>query len=68
VDQSGVPAQVAAALFEAECEPGTANEVAERLATIPQAFTVNVTSGRSNVYVQVVACDQATLARLLLDH
>ena len=58
---------VAAALFEAECEPGAANEVAERLAMVPQAFTVNLTSGRNGVYALVVAADQSTLARLLLD-
>jgi len=58
---------VAAAVFEAECEPGAANRVAERLATVPQAFTVNLTSGRNDVYALVVAADQPTLARLLLD-
>jgi hypothetical protein len=58
---------VAAALFEAECEPGAATEVAGRLAMVPQAFTVNLTSGRNDVYALVVAADQPTLARLLLD-
>ncbi|ORA72515.1 hypothetical protein BST25_14785 [Mycobacterium heidelbergense] len=55
------------ALLEAECEPGAAQSVADRLAAIAQVFSVHITTGRYNVYALVAAADQPGLARLLID-
>jgi DNA-binding Lrp family transcriptional regulator len=55
------------ALFEAECEPGMGQAVADRLALVPQVFSVHLTTGRVAVYALVVAADQPMLARLLLE-
>ena len=56
-----------AALFEAECQPGTLVAAADELASIPQVFSVNITTGQDNLYAQVVAADQPMLAQLLVD-
>ena len=56
-----------AALFEAECEPGTAPTVADEFASIPQVFSVNITTGQDNLYAFVVAADQPLLAALVVD-
>ena len=56
-----------AALFEAECEPGTAPAVADEFASIPQVFSVNITTGQDNLYAFVVAADQPLLAALVVD-
>ncbi len=56
-----------AALFEAECQPGAAPAVASEFALIPQVFSVNITTGRDNLYALVVAADQPLLAELLVD-
>jgi DNA-binding Lrp family transcriptional regulator len=56
-----------AALFEAECHPGAAAAVADELASIPQVFSVNITTGQDNIYAQVVATGQPLLAELLVD-
>jgi DNA-binding Lrp family transcriptional regulator len=56
-----------AALFEAECQPGGAAAVADELASTPQVFSVNITTGQDNIYAQVVAADQPLLAKLLVE-
>lgn len=56
-----------AALFEAECRPGAAQAAAGELASIPQVFSVNITTGEDNLYALVVAADQPLLAELLVD-
>ena len=56
-----------AALFEAECRPGTAPAVADEFASIPQVFSVNITTGQDNLYAFVVAADQPLLAALIVD-
>ncbi|HME16328.1 MAG TPA: AsnC family transcriptional regulator [Mycobacterium sp.] len=56
-----------AALFEAECQPGAAAAVAAEFASIPQVFSVNITTGPDNLYAFVVAADQPLLAALVVD-
>jgi DNA-binding Lrp family transcriptional regulator len=56
-----------AALFEAECQPGAAATVATEFASIPQVFSVNITTGQDNLYAFVVAADQPLLAALVVD-
>lgn len=56
-----------AALFEAECQPGTAQTVAHEFAAIPQLFSVNITTGKDNIYAFVIAADQPLLAALVVD-
>ena len=56
-----------AALFEAECQPGAAATVAAEFASIPQVFSVNITTGPDNLYAFVVAADQPLLAGLVVD-
>jgi DNA-binding Lrp family transcriptional regulator len=56
-----------AALFEAECEPGAAAAVADKFASIPQVFSVNITTGQDNLYAFVIAADQPRLAALVVD-
>jgi DNA-binding Lrp family transcriptional regulator len=56
-----------AALFEAECQPGAAQAIADELAAIPQVFSVNITTGKDNIYAQVITADQPLLAELLVD-
>jgi DNA-binding Lrp family transcriptional regulator len=56
-----------AALFEAECQPGAAATVADEFASIPQVFSVNITTGPDNLYAFVVAADQPLLAALVVD-
>ena len=56
-----------AALFEAECEPGAAPAVADKFASIPQVFSVNITTGQDNLYAFVIAADQPLLAALVVD-
>ena len=56
-----------AALFEAECQPGAAATVAAEFASIPQVFSVNITTGPDNFYAFVVAADQPLLAALVVD-
>ncbi|MGB8389517.1 Lrp/AsnC family transcriptional regulator [Mycobacterium sp.] len=58
---------VQAALFEAECEPGAAPSVANELAGRPQVFSVNITTGRDNIYALLVAADQPLLSALIVD-
>jgi DNA-binding Lrp family transcriptional regulator len=58
---------VVGALLEAECEPGAAQSVADRLAAVPHAFSVHITTGRYNVYALIVAADPTRLATLLVD-
>ncbi len=56
-----------AALFEAECKPGAARAVAHEFACIPQVFSVNITTGKDNIYAFVIAADQPLLAELVVD-
>ena len=56
-----------AALFEAECRPGAAQKVAAQFAARPQVFSVNITTGRDNLYALVVAADQPLLSELLVN-
>ena len=58
---------VKGALFEAECEPGAASSVADEFACKPQVFSVNITTGRDNVYALLVAADQPRLSSLVVD-
>jgi DNA-binding Lrp family transcriptional regulator len=58
---------VKAALFEAECEPGFAQSVANEFASMPQVFSVNITTGRDNIYALVVAAEQQLLSELIVD-
>jgi DNA-binding Lrp family transcriptional regulator len=58
---------VKAAVFEAECEPGAASSVTTQFASRPHLFSVNVTSGRDNVYALLVAADQRLLSELIVD-
>jgi DNA-binding Lrp family transcriptional regulator len=67
---SSVPgwrAQVAGALFEAECVPGEAMRTAAFLAEIPQVFSVHMTSGTRQLYALVISDSAGSLARLLLE-
>ena len=56
-----------AALFEAECQPGAAQAVAHEFAVIPQVFSVNITTGKDNIYAFVIAADQPLLAHLVVE-
>ena len=56
-----------AALLEAECQPGAAPAVASEFALVPQVFSVNITTGKDNLYALVVAADQPLLAELIVD-
>jgi DNA-binding Lrp family transcriptional regulator len=56
-----------AALFEAECQPGAASAVADEFASIPQVFSVNITTGPDNLYAFVIAAGQPMLAALVVD-
>ncbi len=58
---------VKAALFEAECQPGAASSVANEFASMPQVFSVNITTGRDNIYALLVAADQPLLSELIVD-
>ena len=58
---------VKAALFEAECEPGSARSVADEFAARPQVFSVNITTGKDNIYALLVAADQPLLSELIVD-
>ncbi|MGO9925329.1 MAG: Lrp/AsnC family transcriptional regulator [Mycobacterium sp.] len=58
---------VKAALFEAECQPGAAQSVASEFASRPQVFSVNITTGKDNVYALLVAADQPLLSELIVD-
>ena len=58
---------VKAALFEAECEPGYAQSVANEFAAMPQVFSVNITTGKDNIYALLVAADQPLLSELIVD-
>jgi DNA-binding Lrp family transcriptional regulator len=58
---------VKGALFEAECEPGAAPAVADEFAARAQVFSVNITTGRDNVYALLVAADQPRLSELVVD-
>jgi DNA-binding Lrp family transcriptional regulator len=58
---------VKAALFEAECEPGAAQSVANELSSRPQVFSVNITTGSDNIYALLVAADQPLLSELIVD-
>src|ERR1700739_1181478 len=44
-----------------------ASPVANEFAAIPQVFSVNITTGRDNIYALVVAAHQPLLAELLVD-
>jgi DNA-binding Lrp family transcriptional regulator len=63
----GLQLPMRAALFEAECQPGAALVVAAELAAIPQVFSVNITTGKDNLYALVVAADQPLLAQLIVE-
>jgi DNA-binding Lrp family transcriptional regulator len=63
----GLRLPMRAALFEAECQPGAAPAVAGEFASIPQVFSVNITTGKDNLYALVVAADQPLLAELVVD-
>ena len=63
----GLRLPMRAALFEAECQPGAAPAVAGEFASIPQVFSVNITTGRDNLYALVAAADQPLLAELIVD-
>jgi DNA-binding Lrp family transcriptional regulator len=56
-----------AALFEAECQPGAAQQVAAEFATRPHVFSVNITTGTDNIYALLVAVDQPLLSELIVD-
>ena len=58
---------VKAALFEVECDPGSAQSVANEFATRPQVFSVNITTGKDNIYALLVAADQPLLSELIVD-
>jgi DNA-binding Lrp family transcriptional regulator len=58
---------VKAALFEAECQPGAAPSVANEFASMPQVFSVNITTGRDDIYALLVAADQPLLSELIVD-
>jgi DNA-binding Lrp family transcriptional regulator len=58
---------VRAALFEAECRPGAAQQVATEFASRPQVFSVNITTGTDNIYALLVAVDQPLLSELIVD-
>jgi DNA-binding Lrp family transcriptional regulator len=58
---------VRAALFEAECQPGAAQSVATELAACPHVFSVNLTTGPTNLYALLVAADQPLLSELIVD-
>jgi DNA-binding Lrp family transcriptional regulator len=58
---------VKAALFEAECQPGAAQLVANGFASRPQVFSVNITTGKDDIYALVVAADQPLLSELIVD-
>jgi DNA-binding Lrp family transcriptional regulator len=58
---------VRAALFEAECQPGAAQQVAAEFASRPSVFSVNITTGTDNIYALLVAADQPLLAELIVD-
>jgi DNA-binding Lrp family transcriptional regulator len=56
-----------AALFEAECKPGSVASVVRKFASMPQVFSVNITTSKNNVYALLVAADQALLSELIVD-
>jgi DNA-binding Lrp family transcriptional regulator len=58
---------VKSALFEAECEPGSAQSIAGEFASRPQVFSVNITTGKDNIYALLVAADQRLLSGLIVD-
>jgi DNA-binding Lrp family transcriptional regulator len=58
---------VKAALFEAECQPGAAQLVADEFASRPQVFSVNITTGKDDIYALLVAADQPSLSELIVD-
>ena len=58
---------VRAALFEAECRPGAAQQVAAEFASRPQVFSVNITTGTDNLYALLVAVGQPLLSELIVD-
>ena len=58
---------VRAALFEVECQPGAAQSVATELAARPHVFSVNITTGQTNLYALLVAADQPLLSELIVD-
>ena len=63
----GLQLPMRAALLEAECQPGAAPAVASEFALVPQVFSVNITTGKDNLYALVVAADQPLLAELIVD-
>lgn len=58
---------VAAGLFEADCAPGQVQAAAASLATLPQVFSVHLTTGSTDLYALVIAADTQILSRLLLE-
>jgi hypothetical protein len=46
---------------------GAASAVADEFASIPQVFSVNITTGHDNLYAFVVAADQPLLAKLIVE-
>jgi DNA-binding Lrp family transcriptional regulator len=63
----GLRLPMKAAILEAECVPGAAPAVADQFAQIPQVFSVNITTGKDNVYALLVAADQPLLSELVVD-
>ena len=63
----GLQLPMRAALLEAECQPGAAPAVASEFALVPQVFSVNITTGKDNLYALVVAADQPLLTELIVD-
>ena len=55
------------ALVRLGCKPGTASEVASRVAARPEARFVAVVTGRSDCVAEVVVPDHAALETLLVD-
>jgi DNA-binding Lrp family transcriptional regulator len=49
------------------CEPGTSDDVASRLAAVPQARFVTTVTGTFDAIVELVVASRAELARLLLE-
>lgn len=58
---------VSAAVWEAECAPGRAMDVAGVVATLPQVASVYVTAGDADLTAIVLASDMSALSELVVD-
>ncbi|TSB28365.1 Lrp/AsnC family transcriptional regulator [Streptomyces sp. NBC_01525] len=54
------------AIVEFSCAPGTATQVAERLAELPHVITVGVTTGEYEVFALIMAPSLAAISTVLL--